>query len=115
MTVSQPTAAIVDAAVQFIRDRVNTSQMWLEDAILAIDARQTADERSTGNTIHLNGQGWNGRDANFGSSLARFIRNSRYPVGQRLTRKQVDKGRPMMHKYAGQLLRIWGMQRVAAA
>jgi len=80
--------------------------------LVAIYERQTADEQSTESTNHLNGVGFNGRDARFGSSLAKQIigwnntpparRTYRYP----LSRTQLEKGRNLLRKYAGQLARI---------
>jgi hypothetical protein len=81
------------------------SQEWLERGILAIDARQTADEKETRSTSHDNGKGWNKADAGFGASLAEFIRKSTRRPGERLTAKQVEAGHKMMRKYAGQLAR----------
>lgn len=92
--------------VEMIREKLNTDQTWLERGVLAIDARQTQDEQETEETRHLNRRGWNSSDARFGSYLARFIRGSYKPLGQRLSGDFVVKARRMMHKYAGQLLRV---------
>ncbi len=92
-----------------------TSVVFLEEAILTIDARQTPDERDDGTTRYLNGRGWNYQNAEFGSSLAAWIRSSWKMPGNRLTPKQIEKARPMMRKYANQLIRAAAEAQTAAA
>lgn len=89
-----------------IRDRLEQSNVWLERGIVAIYNKQTSVEQGSEQTIEDNGVGFNGRDANYGSSLARQIQLSQRPEGERLSMKQREAGRRMMKKYAGQLARI---------
>jgi hypothetical protein len=84
-----------------IRQKLQTNQDWLERGILAIDARQTEDERQQDQTKHLNGRGWTYGDARRGSYYARWIRS-----GRRLNGRHVFIAQRMMRKYAGQLLRV---------
>jgi hypothetical protein len=87
-------------------EKLNSDQRWLERAILAIDARQTATERQQGATTDSNGAGWNYYDARKGSYMASYIRRCHRPEGQRLSGRFVQEARDMMKKYAGQLCRI---------
>jgi hypothetical protein len=96
-----------------VRFMVANDQRWLERAVLAIDNRQTSDERAVRQTKWDNNRGWNAADARIGGYIASFIRNSRNPEGQRLSGKWVSIARRMIHKYAGQLARI-SQEKVAA-
>ena len=92
--------------VSEIRDKVAVDQRWLERAIVAIDDRQTSDEHDADETLHRNARGWNSADANLGSYLARYIRSSTRPLGQRLSGDFIAKARRIIRKYCGQLARI---------
>ncbi len=61
--------------VENIRSKLATNTASVEWAILALDARQTSEERSAGVTIDENGRGWN--------YLANWIKTSRRPKGSR--------------------------------
>lgn len=98
-----------------VRSNMALNQKWLERGILALDARQTADEKASDETIHDNDQGWNAADAKFGGYLANYIRRCRRPEGQRLSGRFVGEAREMMRKYAGQLARIANANMEAAA
>ena len=69
--------------------------------LLAIYARQTADEQAAESTSHLNGIGFNGVDAPILSSFAKQLRARNW-----LSEKQLTLARRKMTKYAGQLARI---------
>lgn len=86
---------------QTIADRIASDDRALERGILAIYARQTADEQATEATRHRNGAGFTGADAELLSSFAKQIQR-----GRRLTAKQLPYARRKMAKYAGQLLRV---------
>lgn len=60
--------------------------------------RQTSDEQNAERTKYLNGRGFNGLDAEFGSSLAKQVISKNF-----LTQKQMDAARKMLKRYAGQL------------
>jgi hypothetical protein len=98
-----------------ILNKLDTNVRWLERAILALDARQTDDERSSGATVYDNDKGWNAFDASFGSYLARYIKGSRRPEGERLSGNWIVKARRMVRKYAGQLSRIAAAKQEAQA
>jgi hypothetical protein len=102
-----------------IRGKINIDQRWLERAVLAIDARQTADETAGQVTIYDNDRGWNAADAKFGGRLAKFIRTCRRPEGQRLSihngRNYIQEARNLMQKYCGQLARIAAAKEAVAA
>lgn len=79
---------------------------WLDKAttiqvaamLLAIYDRQTDGEQSSETTDHLNGMGFNGTDAAFGSRLAKW-----YQKAHMLTPKQDAAARKMLRKYWKQL------------
>jgi hypothetical protein len=77
---------------------IDESDRAVERAILAIHARQTADEKSSGNTKHVNARGFNQADANYGSYCARWILR-----GNHLTGKHLGKCRTLVRKYHKQL------------
>jgi hypothetical protein len=89
-----------------IANLIATDNRALERAILAIHARQTADEKQHELTTHLNGKGFRPQDAKFLSSLAGWINVSAKPQGERLSVKQQEWARKRMTKYASQLLRV---------
>jgi len=71
----------------------------VERAMVVLYHRQTSDEQVSSSTNHLNGRGFNGVDAAFGSSLARQVLD-----GRALSIKQLDHARKMVKKYVRQLL-----------
>lgn len=80
---------------------LRTNDDQLGRALVALYNRQTEDEQQTSNTSERNGQGFNGVDAPFLSSLAeQYIRKGR------LTEKQADAARKAIKKYIGQLTEI---------
>jgi len=87
-----------------IQQLLSISDVALERAILLVYANQTQDEKSSGNTKHENGTGFNGTDAQFLSSLALWIHmvESR-SEGSRLTYNQVRHARPRIMKYWRQI------------
>jgi hypothetical protein len=101
-----------------IRNKLQTSDKWLIRGLLAIYAKQTADERASENTKYENGVGFNGTDANILSSFAKQVlaweatpaNERRYPTPLSLPRGdkpgQMGLLRRKMLKYAGQLARI---------
>jgi hypothetical protein len=78
----------------------------VERAILVLFDRQTESEQVDETTKEHNGVGFNGADAPFLSSLAKWIKGSRRPNGQRLSPRQRTRARRQLAKYAGQLARI---------
>lgn len=91
-----------------IRAKLETSDVLVERATLAIYARQTADEQSAQTTAHSNGMGFNGTDAFIMSSFAEQILANKYgkAEGLRLSKKQMEIARKKILKYSGQLLEV---------
>lgn len=84
-----------------IRAKVSSNPLWAERAIAALYERQTATEKAIGQTVVLNGIGFNGADADILSSFGLQIQR-----GRRLSPKQLAIAFKKLPKYAGQLLRI---------
>lgn len=92
-----------------ILNMLNTNDKAVYRALVVLFERQTADEQNSESTNHLNGMGFNGTDARFGSSLAKQViafeqgkSKYRYP----LSRTQLEEARKMVRKYAGQLAKV---------
>lgn len=99
-----------------------TSAKWVERALLALYARQTADEQVMDATVTNNGMGFTGADAEYYSHLARFVAQSPRLPGQRLTDRQLAALRGYRNgvvvrrgitKYAAQLLKVAQAREVA--
>lgn len=90
--------------------KIGTDDFWAARAVLAIYAHQTHDEKQADATTHDNGVGFNGRDAEFLSSIARQLTERGFSKETRdrvpLSFKQLACVRKSMPKYAGQLARI---------
>lgn len=95
-----------DAKVTYIRAMITTDAKWTERAVLALYARQTADEQSAKVTSHHNQMGFSGVDAEWMSSMAEWIGKSRRAEGSRLSPKQLQITQRKIGKYARQLLTI---------
>jgi hypothetical protein len=99
--------------VEQVRERIATSTLSVEKAIVALHARQTADEQAAKVTGHDNGMGFTGADAFILSSFAEWIGKSWKQPGQKLSDKQLLIARKKLPKYAGQLLKIYKAQHPA--
>lgn len=86
---------------EYIREKLQTDQDWLERGILAIYQRQTDEEQQVGETIEDNGIGFNGADANYFTYIAGYLQSGRH-----LTGDHIERSRQRMLKYSGQLERI---------
>ena len=84
-----------------IKTLLQTNDNAVLRGIVVIYSLQTEDEKKAGETIEHNGVGFSGVDAEFMSSLAKFILNRGY-----LTDKQLEYGRRKIMKYAGQLTKV---------
>lgn len=80
---------------------IDRNDLAVGRALLALFNRQTAEEQGASATVEQNGQGFNGVDASFGSSLAVQFRDK-----GSLSPRQIACGRKMLRKYAGQLAEI---------
>lgn len=84
-----------------IRALLLSSDRAVERAVVVLTELQTDDEVQSETTKVQNGQGWNARDAKFGTSLAKSVKD-----WGRLTKGQIVAARRMVLKYAGQLARV---------
>jgi len=84
-----------------IRHLVETTNRGVERGILAIYARQTEDEKSLGDTKHLNGRGFSGAHARLGTYYAKHILS-----GGHLTGDHLFKARKLVLRYIGQLVEV---------
>ena len=84
-----------------IKQGINSSDRWLYRGVLAIYAKQTADEKDSSTTRYNNKMGFSACDAEFLSSLARQLLSR-----GTLSVKQTDYARKCMQKYVGQLCRV---------
>lgn len=73
----------------------------VERALLAIFARQTQSEQSSGTTNESNGVGLSACDAPLATYWVKWLRSGRHLSG-----KHLDKARVMMRKYVRQLADI---------
>ena len=87
--------------VDEVRDRIKSSDKMVERSLVKLLEKQTEDEKRSEATRYLNGQGFNSRDARFGTALAKVVEG-----GRRLSPKQIECARKMLTKYSGQLARI---------
>jgi hypothetical protein len=84
-----------------ISTSLQTNDAFLARSIVKLFEFQTYDEQATEYTRHHNNVGFNGVDAPFLSSLAKWYEQKGF-----LTPKQTARARRQMKKYAGQLTRI---------
>lgn len=87
---------------EYVLRLIEESDTALAKAILAIAARQTADEHAGETTVHANGRGFNYHDAPFLTSIAKALPR----WNNHMTPKQIARARPMMRKYWRQLIEV---------
>jgi hypothetical protein len=58
----------------------------IELSILGLYARQTVGEQRTSSTVESNGRGFNYRDAEYGTYLAKWLQSGRHLTGSHLSR-----------------------------
>ena len=87
-----------------IKALLDRSNLAVEKAIVAIYNRQTIDEKALEETTAKNGVGFSGADAEFGSSLAKWL--LRNPNVNHLSEKQMKYARRIAKKYTRQLVDI---------
>jgi hypothetical protein len=95
--------------VEQIREVLIKDQALLEQAVVAIYEKQTADEQNSGETKHDNGIGFAGCDSRSGSYMAKYILTQisyGRPWGQILSGKFLEKAMKFMPKYSKQLYKI---------
>lgn len=92
----------IDALAAVIGQKLLTSPAWVERAILALYACQTADEQAQGATRYDNKMGFSGCDARRMSFVAEFLKSGKHlSVAKALNIYGVK-----LQKYTRQLARI---------
>jgi len=84
-----------------IQNKFDTDYRWLFRAVLAINAQQTADERTQETVKYHNNRGFTPSDAKFLCSVAKQIKS-----GYGMSQKQIFIIRKKMKKYIGQCMRL---------
>ncbi len=84
-----------------IKEYIEKYDKMVKNSIMELYRQQTSDEQSSETTLYRNNRGFNGVDAEFGSSLARQIQQ-----GRDMSPKQLAAGRKMLLKYVGQLTKL---------
>ena len=79
----------------------------VEAALLGLLARQTVGEQRTSSTIESNGRGFNTNHAEFGTSLAMWVKS-----GRRLTSRQLAAARPIVCYYWRQVAEMSSVLRL---
>jgi len=92
----------------YVKNQLSINPAWAEKALVRLYELQTADEQDSDTAAVRNGQGFNGRDAAFGSSLARWIQS-----GKSLSQKQLGFAFKMLPKYAGQIIQCIPANKLA--
>lgn len=83
--------------------------IFIERALLALYARQTADEKVVGTASHDNNMGFGGTDAEFMTDVAKWVLKGEekgIPEGRRITKGQRPHVRKKLKKYWRQLVEI---------
>ena len=86
---------------KYIKQRLSKDTRWATRALVRIYEHQTEDEKVNETTRHMNGVGFNGRDADFLTSLAKQLESR-----GSLSLKQMSFVHKMMPKYWKQILHI---------
>lgn len=86
---------------QEIINLIETNDLAVTRAVIAIYQRQTEDEKSIEGTHYHNGIGFNSVDAKYMTYLAKYCQDNR-----RLTGEHLQKARKKIKKYHRQLLEI---------
>jgi len=91
-----------------IEHLLRTNDKAVGRALVALHARQTADEQNSEATKMHNGIGFTSADAKMGSSMAKFFQRRGYLSPKQLAywREPNAKGKERIVKYATQLLQV---------
>ncbi len=98
--------AVTELQKTTIQNALNKHPVFVERALVALLARQTATEQEYKETNEENGVGFSGTDAEFLTSLAEWVIKSHKKEGERLTEKQLGHARKKLQKYWRQLAEI---------
>lgn len=100
---------------KFIVNLLRTNDKAIARALLALNERQTLDERVSEHTRHDNGRGFRPCHARMGTSMAKFFQRQGYlsPKQVAYWRATMRDGKMRIEIYAGQLLDV-AQRRVQA-
>lgn len=90
-----------DTALKLAVSALLENPVYVQKALVILYNRQTASEQAQAQTTDFNGVGFNGRDAEFGTSLATKVLR-----GWSLSDKQIACGRRMVKKYWRQVSEV---------
>ena len=93
----------MDDKKSIIQSLISANDNSVIQTLVLVYEGQTLDEKSAEMTHHDNGIGFNGTDANFGSSLAK-----QYLERGTLSPRQIECARKMVKKYWKQVLGFYG-------
>lgn len=96
--------------VTTLKKTLATDAKWATRGLVRIFQEQTESEKATDHTSNLNGVGFNGTDAFILSQFAKA-----YGRWNRLSEKQMAIVHKKMPRYAGQLVRLVGQEKIAEA
>lgn len=89
---------------EMIQEKIVNDLSWTIRSIEVLFSRQTRDEQESGQTSHLNGKGFNGRDSVIMTSFFEQIqKRKRYNNPVLLSDKQVNVCRKVLPKYWKQI------------
>lgn len=91
----------INYTTEVVRHHLQTSQAWVEKAIIKLFELQTADEQRAEITKHVNGKGFNSCDSKKLSYYAKWLHSGRHLTGPHL-----QKAHKIVPKYAGQIVHL---------
>lgn len=94
--------------VSEIREKLLTDDRWLARALVALNERQTWDERRDETTRYHNEMGFRPMHAKRGTSMAQFYLRTGFltPKQKAWWRATTDSGKSRIEIYAGQLAKV---------
>ena len=84
-----------------IKELIQNRDEMVARCVVQLYKQQTRDEQDTATTRHLNGRGFTGREAEFGTSLALQVISKK-----KLTPRQTEAARKMCLRHVTQLTKI---------
>lgn len=93
---------------EYVTRLLRTNDKAVGRALVALNKRQTQDERSAEQTRYLNLRGFMPMHAKKGTGMAQFFERTGFLTKKQLEwwRKPTPTGKPRIEKYVGQLLKI---------
>ena len=93
---------------EYITKLLRTNDKAIGRALVALHARQTADEQSSDTTRHNNNRGFMPMHANKGSGMAKFFLRNNYLSPKQIAywRVLTPSGKSRIEKYVGQLMLV---------